>query len=87
MWRLQWAYADPDTRKRTSTDRYFPLKRDAEAWRDGKKVELRTGARAAEPSRRALTLQAWFDQLAGSKEEDFIDGKWVADGAAPRRSA
>ena len=83
-WRLQWEVVDPSEKSgRRRFDRTFPLKRDAEAWRETKKAELLAGE-LPKPARAALTMQGWFDQLAGTKDEDFRDGKWVADGATPQ---
>lgn len=81
-WRLQWTYFVGNERERA--DKIFALKGDAVKWRDEKKVELRTGIRKeAVRARHAATVQSVFEEFAGTKGAGYVDGKWVADGAAP----
>ena len=87
MWRLQWSHVAVEAgsdRARVAVDRYFETKGAALKWRDQRKVELRTGARAIAPKGRGLTMQGWFDRLAGTKEEDHRDGIWVESGSTPQ---
>ena len=84
-WRLQWIVVQDG--KKVDVDKIFRLKGDATAWRDQKKVELRTGVRVEAVRARAkerLTVQAMFEELAGTREKEFRDGKWVRNGAAPQ---
>jgi integrase len=81
-WRLQWICVVGGQKKKV--DKTFSLKAEALKWRDEKKVELKTGFRKeAVRSRTAANLQSVFDEFAGKKENGYLDGKWVQDGASP----
>lgn len=86
-WRINWRYIDPSTTLEVKVDKLFDSRREAIDWRDDMKVKLRTGGMiAAVVGRKAETLNAWFDRLAGTKERGFA-GLWKEDGTQPQTIA
>lgn len=79
-WRTQWSYEDPISRELINIDRTFPSQAEAARFLKELKARVHTGQKVAETSaKRLLTLNAWFDDLAGTKENGF-HGRWAEDG-------
>ncbi len=79
-WRVQWAYDDPVTGQIVSVDRTFPTQSESARFLKELKARVYTGQKIEEAStKRALTLNAWFDELAGDTENGFT-GRWSEDG-------
>ncbi len=79
-WRVQWSYEDPLSGELTAVDRTFPTQAEAAKFLKELKVRVHTGQKIEEANvKRALTLNAWFDELAG-KAKDSYQGRWQEDG-------
>lgn len=79
-WRTQWSYDDPVSGDLINIDRTFPTQGEASRFLKELKAKVHTGQKVTEASaKRLLTLNAWFDDLAGTKENDF-HGRWFEDG-------
>jgi len=79
-WRVQWSYEDPITGQLASIDRTFPTQAEAANFLKELKARVHTGQRVeAAKAKRALTLNAWFDELAGTSENGY-SGRWQEDG-------
>lgn len=79
-WRVQWAYDDPITSQLVTVDRIFPTQAEAARYLKDLKARVHTGQRIEEAnSKRALTLNAWFDDLAGTAATGY-KGRWQEDG-------
>jgi integrase len=86
-WRVQWAYDDPITKKIVTVDRTFALQGDAANFLKDLKARVHTGQKVeAANAKRALTLSAWFDDLAGTAANGF-QGRWHEDGMKPQTVA
>ena len=86
-WRTQWSYQDPVSRELITIDRTFPSQAEAARFLKGLKAQVHTGQKVAEASsKRLLTLNAWFDDLAGTPENHF-HGRWAEDGMKPQTVA
>lgn len=83
-WRVQWTYDDPFTGQLVSVDRTFPTQAESAKFLKELKARVHTGQKIEEAStKRALTLNTWFDELAGNAENGF-DGRWSEDGMKPQ---
>ncbi len=83
-WRTQWSYEDPVSRELVNIDRTFPTQAEAARFLKELKAKVHTGQKVAEAStKRLLTLNAWFDDLAGTQENNF-QGRWFEDGMKPQ---
>ena len=79
-WRVQWSYDDPMTNQLVVIDRTFPTQGQASSFLKELKARVHTGQRIKEAkAKRGLTLNAWFDELAGNAENGF-SGRWSEDG-------
>lgn len=79
-WRVQWSYDDPMTNQLVVIDRTFPTQGQASSSLKELKARVHTGQRIEEANaKRGLTLNAWFDELAGNAENGF-SGRWSEDG-------
>ena len=79
-WRVQWSYDDPMTNQLVVIDRTFPTQGQASSFLKELKARVHTGQRIEEANaKRGLTLNAWFDELAGNAENGF-SGRWSEDG-------
>lgn len=79
-WRTQWSYDDPVTGESINVDRTFPTQTEAARFLKELKAKVHTGQKVTEASaKRLLTLNAWFDDLAGTNENNF-QGRWAEDG-------
>lgn len=79
-WRVQWAYDDLVTRQVVNVDRTFPTQGQAASFLKELKARVHSGQKIeVANSKRALTLNAWFDELAGNAENEFA-GRWSEDG-------
>jgi len=86
-WRTQWSYEDPVSRELINIDRTFPSQAEAARFLKELKAKVHTGQKVTEASaKRLLTLNGWFDDLAGTKEDDF-HGRWFEDGMKPQTIA
>lgn len=82
-WRAQWAYNDPVTGEYVAVDKTFASQTQAKDFLADLKAKVRTGQKIAEAGKKkALTLNAWFDELAGTKENKY-QGRWSEDGGLP----
>lgn len=79
-WRTQWSYDDPVTSQLVNVDRTFRSQTEAANFlKDLKaRVHTRQSIKVAN-SKRAVTLNGWFDDLAGTPANDF-SGRWFEDG-------
>lgn len=83
-WRVQWTYDDPVTGHLVNVDRTFQTQAESARFLKELKVRVHTGQKVQEAStKRALTLNAWFDELAGNTENTFA-GRWSEDGMKPQ---
>ncbi|KAA0232918.1 MAG: hypothetical protein EDM74_13320 [Armatimonadetes bacterium] len=79
-WRTQWSYDDPVSGELINIDRTFPSQAEAARFLKELKAKVHTGQKVTEAAaKRLLTLNAWFDDLAGTKDNDF-HGRWFEDG-------
>ncbi len=79
-WRVQWAYDDPITGQLAGVDRTFPAQAEAARFLKDLKARVHTGQKIEEANaKRALILNAWFDDLAG-KTANGYQGRWREDG-------
>lgn len=79
-WRTQWSYDDPVSGELINIDRTFPTQAEAARFLKELKAKVHTGQKVTEASaKRLLILNAWFDDLAGTKENNF-HGRWFEDG-------
>lgn len=79
-WRTQWSYEDPVSGELVNIDRTFPSQAVAARFLKELKAKVHTGQKVTEASaKRLLTLSGWFDDLAGTKENNF-HGRWFEDG-------
>lgn len=79
-WRTQWSYDDPVSGEFINIDRTFPSQAEAARFLKELKAKVHTGQRVTEAStKRLLTLNAWFDDLAGTTLNNF-QGRWAEDG-------
>lgn len=79
-WRTQWSYDDPVSGEFINIDRTFPSQAEAARFLKELKAKVHTGQRVTEAStKRLLTLNAWFDDLAGTSLNNF-QGRWAEDG-------
>lgn len=86
-WRVQWSYDDPISNELTTVDRTFATQAEAARFLKELKARVHTGQKIEEASsKRALTLNAWFDELAGNAENEFT-GRWREDGMKPQTIA
>ncbi len=85
-WRFQWTIVDAGVSQKV--DKLFKTKGEAATWRDEKKVALKSGARSAAVKAKAksfVTLGQMWTEMAGTREQEFRNGKWVsAYGDAPQ---
>lgn len=82
-WRTQWSYEDPVSRELINVDRTFPSQAEAARFLKELKAKVHTGQRVADTSaKRLLTLNAWFDDLAGTAPD--YHGRWFEDGMKPQ---
>lgn len=83
-WRTQWSYEDPVSRDLVNIDRTFPTQAEAARFLKELKAKVHTGQKVAEATnKRLLTLNAWFDDLAGTQKNNF-QGRWFEDGMKPQ---
>lgn len=86
-WRTQWSYEDPVSRDLINIDRTFPTQAEAARFLKELKAKVHTGQRVTEASTKGLlTLNAWFDDLAGTAQNNF-QGRWFEDGMKPQTVA
>ncbi len=86
-WRVQWSYDDPMSNELTTVDRTFPTQAEAARFLKELKARVHTGQKIREAStKKALTLNAWFDDLAGTSESGYA-GRWSEDGMKPQTIA
>lgn len=79
-WRVQWSYDDPMSNDLTTVDRTFPTQAEAARFLKELKARVHTGQKIEESNtKKALTLNAWFDDLAGTSESGYA-GRWSEDG-------
>jgi len=79
-WRTQWAYDDPVSGELINIDRTFPTQAEAARFLKELKAKVHTGQKVTEAStKRLVTLNGWFDDLAGTKDNEF-SGRWAEDG-------
>ena len=79
-WRVQWSYDDPMSNDLTTVDRTFPTQAEAARFLKELKARVHTGQKIEESNtKKALTLNAWFDDLAGTSERGYA-GRWSEDG-------
>ncbi len=79
-WRVQWSYDDPMSNELTTVDRTFPTQAEAARFLKELKARVHTGQKIEESNtKKALTLNAWFDDLAGTSESGYA-GRWSEDG-------
>ncbi|BBO23182.1 phage integrase family protein [Candidatus Nitrosymbiomonas proteolyticus] len=79
-WRVQWSYDDPMSNELTTVDRTFPTQAEAARFLKELKVRVHTGQKIeVANAKRALTLNTWFDELAGTSANGFA-GRWQEDG-------
>ena len=71
-WRTQWSYDDPITLQTVNVDRTFPSQAEAVIFLRDLKAKVHTGQKVEDASaKRALTLNAWFDDLAGTATNNY----------------
>lgn len=86
-WRVQWSYDDPMSNDLTTVDRTFPTQAEAARFLKELKARVHTGQKIEESNtKKALTLNAWFDDLAGTSESGNA-GRWSEDGMKPQTIA
>ena len=86
-WRVQWSYDDPMSNDLTTVDRTFPTQAEAARFLKELKARVHTGQKIEESNtKKALTLNAWFDDLAGTSESGYA-GRWSEDGMKPQTIA
>ncbi|MCW5945939.1 MAG: tyrosine-type recombinase/integrase [Fimbriimonadales bacterium] len=86
-WRVQWSYDDPMSNDLTAVDRTFPTQAEAARFLKELKARVHTGQKIKESNtKKALTLNAWFDDLAGTSESGYV-GRWSEDGMKPQTIA
>ncbi|MCL4285811.1 MAG: tyrosine-type recombinase/integrase [Fimbriimonadaceae bacterium] len=82
-WRTQWSYDDPVSGEFINIDRTFPSQAEAARFLKELKAKVHTGQKVTEAAtKRLLTLNGWFDDLAGSAPE--YHGRWFEDGMKPQ---
>lgn len=86
-WRTQFSYEDPLSRAIVNIDRTFPTQAEAARFLKELKTRVHTGQKIeAAAAKRLLTLNGWFDDLAGTEENEFR-GRWFEDGMKPQTIA
>lgn len=86
-WRVQWSYDDPMSNDLTTVDRTFPTQAEAARFLKELKARVHTGQKIEKSNtKKALTLNAWFDDLAGTSESGYA-GRWSEDGMKPQTIA
>ena len=86
-WRVQWTYEDPMTSQLVTVDRTFVTQGQAARFLKDLKARVHTGQKIeGANAKKMLTLNAWFDELAGSTENGF-GGRWSEDGMKPQTIA
>lgn len=86
-WRVQWSYDDPMSNDLTTVDRTFPTQAEAARFLKELKARVHTGQKIEESNtKKPLTLNAWFDDLAGTSESGYA-GRWSEDGMKPQTIA
>ena len=86
-WRVQWSYEDPISCDWVNVDRTFPAQAQAALFLKDLKARVHTGQKIEEANtKRALTLNAWFDDLAGTASNGY-QGRWQEDGMKVRTIA
>ncbi|MCZ7579490.1 MAG: tyrosine-type recombinase/integrase [Fimbriimonadaceae bacterium] len=79
-WRVQWSYDDPMSNDLTTVDRTFPTQAEAARFLKELRARVHTGQKIEESNtKKPLTLNAWFDDLAGTSESGYA-GRWSEDG-------
>ena len=79
-WRTQWSYNDPVTAQLVNVDRTFSTQAEAASFLKDLKARVHTRQKVeAANSKRPLTLNGWFDDLAGTTANNF-SGRWQEDG-------
>lgn len=82
-WRVQWSYDDLMTNQLVNIDRTFPTQGQAASFLKELRARVHTGQKVeAAYAKKALTLNAWFDELGGTAEDGF-SGRWSEDGMKP----
>lgn len=90
-WRVQWGYDDPTSGEFTVVDKTFKTQTEAKEFLRDLKARVHTGQVIEDANqKKALTLNAWFDELAGAKEikdkktrkviQEKVAGRWEQDG-------
>lgn len=84
-WRVRIGYEDPKTKEFVTVDKLKATQTEGNALLAEIKTALRTGQGIeAANNRTALTLQAFFESLTGTKENAWLDGSWTKDGMSPQ---
>ena len=68
-WRVQWTYDDSVTGQLSRVDRTFPTQAESVKFIKELKARVHAGQKIEEANTKtALTLNAWFEELAGNAE-------------------
>lgn len=79
-WRVQWSYEDPSSFEVIYIDKSFKSQKLANDFLSARKAEVRMGQVVQEVNdRKALKLDTWFDELAGTKANKY-EGRWYQEG-------